>query len=242
MPVGTDRLGELTRACAALVVASTWGCVAVRNSARVSSTRSAVQGAPAPASEYRIQPGDELDVKLYYNPELNEHLTVRPDGRISLQLVPETVAAGLTARELTERLKAEYARELATPELTVMVRTFSTQRIYVGGEVERPAEIRLTPSLTVLQAVQMAQGFKDTARLSEVILIRRNVDGTPLVIPVNLKRVIDGTDVRQDLTLVPFDVVYVPRSAIANVNRWVDQYLRKNIPISFGFRVDVPVF
>jgi protein involved in polysaccharide export with SLBB domain len=205
-------------------------------------TPSAVLGAPAPGWEYRIQPGDELDVKFYYSPELNEHLTVRPDGRISLQLVPETVAAGLTTRELTERLKAEYARELSNPELTVMVRTFSAQRIYVGGEVERPAEIRLTPSLTVLQAVQMAQGFKDSARVSAVILIRRNIDGTPLIIPVNLKRVIDGTDVRQDLALMPFDVVYVPRSAIGNVNRWVDQYIRKNIPVSFGFRTDIPVF
>lgn len=197
---------------------------------------------PASDGEYKIQVGDELDVKFYFNPDLNEHLTVRPDGRISLQLVPEIVAAGMTPGQLTDRLKQAYASELSNPEVAVIVRTFNAQRVYVAGEVERPGEVRLAGPLTALQAVAMASGFKDTARLTQVLVIRRKPDRTPLVIPVNLKLAIAGADMRQDLGLLPYDVVYVPKSTLANVNKIVDQLLRKNIPVNFGFviRLDDP--
>ena len=215
-------------------IASGLGCATVHKGAKPESL-------PAPdlaheaGWEYKIQIGDELDVKFYFNPDLNEHFTVRPDGRISLQLVPEIMAAGLTPRALTDLLKQEYSHELSKPELTVIVRTFSAQKIFVAGEVDKPGEMKMVGHLTALQAVAMAQGFKDTARQSEVIVIRRNPDRTPLVIPVNLKHAIDGTDVGQDIALMPYDVVFVPRSTIANVNKFVDQFIRKNIPINFGF-------
>lgn len=191
-----------------------------------------------PEWEYAIQVGDELDIKFFYNPELNEQVTVRPDGRISLQLVPEITAADLTARQLTEVLREEYSGELADPNIAVIVRTFSAQRVYVGGEVNTPGEMALVGPLTVLQAVARAEGFRDSARLAEVIVIRRNVDRTPLVIPVNIKDAINGIDLSQDLQLMPYDVVFVPRSVIANVNKWVRQYITNNIPFSFGFRVE----
>jgi protein involved in polysaccharide export with SLBB domain len=105
----------------------------------------------------------------------------------------------------------------------------------VSGEVEKPGEMRLTGTLTALQAVAMAAGFKDTARLTQAIVIRRNPDRTPLVIPLNLKQALDGTDVGQDIDLMPYDVLYVPKSTLANVNKFVDQLIRKNIPLNFGF-------
>lgn len=221
----------------AALMASGIGCATVQKPTRLKSVPRADLAPREAGWEYEIHVGDELDVKFFFNPELNERVIVRPDGRISLQLVPEIVVAGLTPRGLTERLKEEYSRELSKPELTVIVRTFSAQRIYVGGEVEKPGEMRLTGALTTLQAVAMAAGFKDTARLSEVIVIRRNPDRTPLVIPVNLKHAIDGSDVGQDVALLPYDVVYVPKSTLANVNKFVDQFLRQNIPVNFGFAV-----
>ena len=86
--------------------------------------------------------------------------------------------------------------------------------------------------MTVLPAISQAGGVKDTARTTEVIVIRRGADNKPLVIAVNLDKAIDGTDMSQDIILRPFDIVYVPKSPIANVNKWVDQYIRKNLPIS----------
>jgi len=215
----------------------TAGCATVSNPTKVSNLKPAELSLP-PDWEYKIQVGDHVDVKFFFNPDLSEQLVVRPDGRISLQLVPEIKAAGLTPRELTEALKREYSRELAKPELTVIVRTFSAQRIFVGGEVGKPGDKPLVGPITVLQAVAMAEGFKETARITEVIVIRRRPDGRPLVMPVNIKAAISGVDVSQDLALMPYDVVYVPRSTMANANLFVDQFIRKMIPVSFGFRVD----
>jgi polysaccharide biosynthesis/export protein len=178
-------------------------------------------------------------VKFYFNPDLSEEVTVRPDGRISLQLVPEVKAAGRTARELTADLKKEYSGQLSNPELTVIVKTFSGQRIFVGGEVGKPGEKPLIGPITALQAVAMAEGFKYTARETEVIVIRRGADGHPLVIPCNLKAAISGVDPSQNLALMPFDIVYVPRSTLAITNKFVDQFIRENIPVSFGLRFDL---
>jgi protein involved in polysaccharide export with SLBB domain len=175
-----------------------------------------------------------MDVKFFYNPELNESVTVRPDGRVSLQLAHEIPAAGLTPAELTQVLKQNYARELDQPEITVIMRTFEGQRVYVDGEVNRPALVPLAASMTLLQAISLAGGLKESARTSEIVLIRRGAAGKPSVFSVDLARVLDGTDTGQDVALMPFDVVYVPRSPIANVNLWVDQYVRKNLPVSFG--------
>lgn len=190
-------------------------------------------------SEYVIRAGDELSVKFFYSPELNEELTVRPDGRISLQLIPEVVAAGRTPRELTALLQEMYAADLSRPEITVIVRSFTAHRVFVDGEVKKPAEIELSGELTALQSIALAGGFTEAARQNEVILIRRGDDGRPVIIPLNLRDIRRGRPTGRDLALAPYDVVYVPRSRIANVNKWIDQYIRQNIPVSFGFRIDI---
>src|SRR4030042_5045931 len=94
--------------------------------------------------------------------------------------------------------------------------------------------VPLVGTVTLLQALSQAGGVKDSARTTEVIVIRRGGDNKPLTIPINLDKAIDGTDMGQDIALRPFDIVYVPKSPIANVNKWVDQYIRRNIPISIS--------
>lgn len=188
-----------------------------------------------PQQEYRILAGDQLEVKFYYHPEFNEQVTVRPDGRIILQLANELVVEGLTPNELTAILKKNYAADLDRPEIAVIVRGFSAQRVYVDGEVTRPGIVVLTGSMTLLQAISQAGGLKDTARREEIVIMRRGGGDSKLVTTmVDLNKVLDGTDPSQDLTLNPFDVVYVPKSSVANMNLWIDQYLRKNIPIPFS--------
>jgi protein involved in polysaccharide export with SLBB domain len=189
---------------------------------------------PLPQREYKVHIGDQLDIKFFYNPELNEQITVRPDGRISLQLVHELMVAGLTPAELTKILTEKYATEIEKPEITVIVRSFSAQKVYIDGEVNNPGVLDLIRPLTILQSLPRAGGLKDTARIGEVIVIRRKADNKLLIIPVNLEMAIDGTDIHQDIFLLPYDIVYVPKSPIANLNKWVDQYIRKNIPIPFG--------
>ncbi len=203
-----------------------------------------VSPAPLPVSqkspsEYRIQPGDQMDVKLFYNPELNESVTVRPDGRVSLPLAHEIPAAGLTPAELVQVLKQSYTHELNRPVITVLMRSFAGQQIFVDGEVNKPALVPLSATMTVLQSIAVAGGLKDSARSSEIVIIRRGPEGKPQVFAVDLTRILDGTDPGQNVALMPFDVVYVPKSAITNVNLWIDQYLRKNVPVSFGLSYQI---
>lgn len=197
------------------------------------------QAAKTPLQEYRIQSGDLLDVKFYYNADLNEQITVRPDGRISLQLAGEIKAAGLTPAQLTDLLAKTYASELKNPAITVIVRSFSLQRIYVDGEVNKPGLVNLVAPTTVLQSISQAGGLKDTARTDEIILIRQGADNKFTATMLNLEKVLDGTDFKQDIALMPQDIIYVPKSHIANVNVWVDQYVRKNIPVTMGIGATV---
>lgn len=189
---------------------------------------------PTALQEYLIQPGDNLDIRFFYNPELNEQQQVRPDGRISLQLVGEQLVAGHTPHEVETLLRTRYATELKQPEIAVIVRGFGGQRAYVDGEVGRPGMVDLTGGMTALQAVAQSGGAKTSADLDDVILIRR-VNGQPVAVTLNLKSAIEGADFGQDIQLRPYDVVYVPRSAISNLNLFIDQYFRQNVPIPFGF-------
>jgi protein involved in polysaccharide export with SLBB domain len=187
-----------------------------------------------PLKEYHIQTGDQLDIKFFYNPELNETVTVRPDGRISLQLVPEITAAGLTPAQLTDSLVQSYAKELANPGITVLVRSFSSQRVYVDGEVNKPGMVALAGPLTVMQSIAEAGGLKDTAKPSQILVIRKTQDNKPLAITVDIDDARNAAQGSQDILLAPYDIVYVPKSAVANVNQFIDQYIRRNIPIPFG--------
>jgi protein involved in polysaccharide export with SLBB domain len=188
--------------------------------------------------EYRIQLGDELGIHFYYSPELDQNVVVRSDGRIALPLVQEVRVVGMTPASLTALLTDRYSSRLADPEITVMVRSFGAQ-IFVGGEVGRPGVLELDRPLTLLQAIYLAGGFEDTARRREVVVIRRGEDGRPIPLELRLDKVLNRTDLSQDVLMQPFDVVYVPKTRIANVNKWMAQYIEENIPVTFGLRIDL---
>ena len=187
---------------------------------------------PALSEEYVIQPGDRIEIKFFYNSEMNDFMTVRPDGRISLDLIGEVMAAGRTPIGLKNFLTEKYAKELKNPEVTVIVRSFGS-RIYVDGEVKKPGEFELLRPLTVMQAIARAEGLTEKA-WKEALVIRRIKGKDPLVMKLDLDDVLTGKDFGQDVGLVPFDIIYVPRSPIADINLWVHQYLRANIPLNFG--------
>jgi len=189
---------------------------------------------PALSTEYRIQTGDQMDVKFFYNPELNDQVIVRPDGRISLQLANDIMAAGLTPQQLIDVLKKKYSTEISKPEIAVIVRTFSAQRVFVDGEVNKAGLVALTDPMTVLQSISQAGGIKETALLNGVIVIRRTPDNKLVAMQLDLEKALDNTDMSQDVTLKPNDIVYVPKTTIANIDIWVDQYIRRVIPAVLG--------
>jgi protein involved in polysaccharide export with SLBB domain len=181
---------------------------------------------PPVLQPYSIQPGDELDIKFFYNPELNEVVFVRPDGMITLQLIDDVKVAGMTPSELDELLTKKYSKELRKPVLSVIVRTFSGQRVYVGGEVDRPGLITLVPGMHPIQAVLQAGGFRETAKPDATILIRKGPENRPIPVRLDLNAAMFGSGSAANFELRPDDIVYIPKSNIAKVNQFVDDYIR----------------
>lgn len=192
--------------------------------------------APAAESSYRVGRGDELNFKFVYTPELNTVATVRSDGRLTLPLIGELSVVGLTLKDLTEKIQSSLSARVRRPEVAINVQgAITSQRVFIGGEVARPGVQPLVGPLTVVQAVMAAEGLKDTAQPAEVIVLRSDAQGVRSAIKLDLAAVMAGQDGAQDVALAPYDVVIVPRSGIANVGRWVDQYIRRVLPVNLGF-------
>jgi len=182
--------------------------------------------------------GDELEIRFFHTPEQNVTLPVRPDGLISLPLVYELRAAGRTVEEVRRELVERCSAELANPEIAVIVRTFTGYLVHVGGEVEKPGVVQLSGSRTVLEAVFEAGGFLPSASPADVIVVRRSEPTGYELVAANLQDVLLGKDGSGNFALRPYDVVFVPSTRIADVNKWVDQYIRKNVPITFTYRLN----
>ena len=188
-------------------------------------------------NEYVLQLGDVIDIKLFYNPELNETVTIRPDGKISLQLVDEIEVLGLTPSELDKILTEKYSKILYKADVAVIVKQFTSQKVYVGGEVNLPGLIPYSGKLTSLQAIFQAGGFKNTAKLKNIVILRNQGTEEPLFMTINLKEDLMKHTQNNDILLKPYDVVFVPKTSIAKINQFVDQYIRQLIPVTttFGF-------
>jgi len=202
------------------------------------SQAQAVFAAPQEPREYVIEPGDQLDIKFFYNPKLNETITVRPDGKISLQLLDDVQAAGLTPTLLDAALTEKYAQELKKPAVTVMVRSFTGQRVYVDGEVNRPGLVNLTTGMTALQAVINAGGLRETAKPEAAIVIRKGPENQPVPMRVDLKEALYGKNRGATFQLHPYDIVHVPKTFIARANKFVNQYIEQLLllrGVNFGF-------
>jgi protein involved in polysaccharide export with SLBB domain len=185
------------------------------------------------AGDYYLQPGDNLDVKFFYNPELNENVTIRPDGKISMQLIEEVQAAGLTPAQLDDLLTKHYATQLKQAVLTVIIKSFGGQRIYVGGEVNAPQVLEVVGKVNALQAIFNAGGCKDNAKLSSVIIVSRGPQNQALVKKVDLTKALEGTLPEDDYLLKPFDMVYVPKTNLAKADEFIT-HIYNFIPPGIG--------
>jgi polysaccharide biosynthesis/export protein len=193
--------------------------------------------APPPSfSEYAIQAGDVLGVQFYYHPDHNlSEVLVRTDGMILLPLVGEVRAAGLTPAQLSAELGKKYASNLKDPVVSVSIRSVYQNLVWVGGEVIKPGFVQYRPGLTAVQALMDAGGPKDTAATEECVLLQKVGGKEYRSSKLDLAKVLNEGDTKADLTLGPKDVLFVPKSGIAQANVWVDQHIIKLIPIRFGY-------
>jgi polysaccharide export outer membrane protein len=231
----------------------------------------ALGAAPSDAPRsYLLAVGDLLEVKLANHPEFNQSERIRPDGKISLPLVKTVNAEGRTPESLENELSERYSRILKRVDLVVIVREYTSQKImvggrvaragledvrptvlvrlygaaqiFVGGEVARPGVIAYRAPLTALQAIVEAGGDKATAEMRSVMVMRKVGAETPRVIRMNLREDLDD-NATNDFFLQPNDVLIVPKTDVANLATFLDQYLFQILPplrnSSFGFVYDL---
>lgn len=186
---------------------------------------------------YRIEPGDTLLIKYAFHPEMDQEAMVRPDGTFTATGVGAMPAAGRTSVEIADQLKAKTSHRLRDPEVVVTISKYGERGVYVGGEVGRPQMLVYRKGLTPLQAVMAAGGFLPTARLDSVVLVRPNGAAEQfLTRKIDLARVVHNGEA-EAVALLPQDVIFVPRTPIANADLWVRQYITDLIPF---FRLQMP--
>ncbi|MFQ6102741.1 MAG: polysaccharide biosynthesis/export family protein [Candidatus Glassbacteria bacterium] len=180
-------------------------------------------------SEYKLGFGDLIEIKFFYNPELNQELIVRPDGRITLPRLGDLFVVGLTPSEIDEIITAKYSEIIRDPDITVIVKSFASQVVYVLGEVNMPGGYDLVVNMTTLQSIALAGGFTKNANPKSVILIRSKGKVAEAE-RINMSKVIDSGNLTGDHVLRPFDVVYVPNRFIDRVDLFMEKYFEGLLP------------
>src|SRR5258708_4900774 len=158
---------------------------------------------------YKIGPQDVLKIDVWREDQLTRTVPVRPDGKITLPLLNDVQAAGLTPMELAGVIRDELKNYVNNPQVTVSVTEINSRRIYVTGEVARAGAFPLLPGMTVLQALSSSGGFTQFARLKNIHILR-TVNGERAKLPFNYKEAINGKNPAQDIELQTGDVIVVP--------------------------------
>jgi polysaccharide biosynthesis/export protein len=172
------------------------------------------QGMSVPPTEFLIGPEDVLVVTVWRNQELSKEVIVRPDGKISLPLIGDIMAAGLSAQVLSKHVADALAEFMSTPTVSVQVKEINSYHIFAVGEVGRPGKIPLKSFTTVIQGISYAGGFTTFASRNNVHVLRmvKNSQGETkqVMIPVPYLDIIQGKNLEANFILKAGDVIVVP--------------------------------
>lgn len=191
---------------------------------------------------YRILPGDRLAVRYLKTPEIDEELPVLADGTVSFRTTGTLKAEGMTTAELEQLVtRRAGAKLLNDPVVSVAVTDPAASVVYMAGQVARPGNFKLVGRPGVLEAVAMAGGFTEEARMDEVVLVRRQPEGPrPMLRLVNILAFLEakeGSGV--DVPLLPGDIIFVPRSPIADTNLWIELFVNRTLPFNRGTNYNI---
>lgn len=211
------------------------GCAAARGpSPSLASGTVAPSGAPL-SPEHTLTTGDVFEIRFPFSPEFNDKITVGEDGTVAPKVIGSIVIGGLTVPEATRRLKARYAEKIKYPTLSLTVRSYAPEVLWVEGAVAKPGLIRSDLPLTLERAVAEAGGLKTGAQAGGILVIRRDETGNIHAYQEAFAPAADSADP----VLKSYDVVYVPLSPIGSVNEFLAGYV-KNLPFSATYNI-VPV-
>jgi polysaccharide biosynthesis/export protein len=248
---GRRRVGIAISLCCLIAICSGCSSSAQNETAEAGGTQAAMSPEQCAANgqivqaaqqdnRYIIQRGDSISITSYLNTEFNQDATVRPDGQVSLMLIGSVPAAGLTPQQLADELNKDYSSELRNPDISVSLKNMPSREIYVEGEVQKPGGFSLDPGMTLLQAVADAGGLTDNAG-NKAVLIRRDACGVARGMPIDLKAATKNPDSGEDVALETRDIVVVPKSGIANLDKWMNQYVREMLPVNPYIAADAPL-
>jgi polysaccharide biosynthesis/export protein len=185
---------------------------------------------PKENGEYSIGVDDVLFISVWQNQDLNQEVTVRPDGKIAVLLIGDTQAEGLTVSQLTQAIKDRIKDYIKYPEVSIALRKIGGKKVIILGEIGSPGVYSVSGKTTVLELIGLAHGYTPNAVLSSVLVIRGGLQ-KPVGQKVDLLRAIKTADLSQNIVLEPEDIVYVPKSFISNMNYVMTMILS---PISQG--------
>ena len=201
--------------CATLV--STVGVTSIRaqgDGVRVAAPVAAADGvagtAITPPPGYVIGPEDQLSVIFFHDKDMSADVIVRPDGKISLALLNDIQASGLTPEQLREKISDEAKRFIQNPNATVVVRQINSRKVFITGAVEKPGSYPLSGPTSVLQLIATAGGLKEYADGRKIVVIRNEAAGRSVAHNFNYKEVVGQRNMKQNIDLLPGDTVVVP--------------------------------
>lgn len=188
--------------------------------------------------QYRLQPGDLLELQYRYTPELNQTATVNPDGYINLTMVGNVKVSDLTMDQAHDLIVKKASERLNDPDLNLILRDFQRPYVVVAGEVPKPGRVDLRDSTTAMQAILWAGGFSDTAQSGQVVLFRR-INGEEAEVKVlHLTNINKTKKLEQDVKLQQGDMLLVPRNKVAKLSRYMKLL---NIGTYFN-AIDIPKY
>jgi protein involved in polysaccharide export with SLBB domain len=187
-------------------------------------------------TSYRLQVGDSVAVHFFSFPDLEDTATIGPDGHIALRLISDFPIAGMTLAEASKETNDRYEKVVRHPGVSITIKSYALQQIYVDGEVNSPGVIRSAVPLTASGAIAQAGGIKlATAHARGALLLRRRPDGAIVYYKLGFHGDLPGGD--GDPILRSNDLIYVPRTGIASVADFVQANLTRMIPVSVTYSV-----
>lgn len=189
--------------------------------------------------QYRLYPGDQVDIVVSSAPELSRTLTVGPDGRIVMPMTQPIMASGRTFTQVQAALSHQLSKQLRDPRVAITPRAYAPEQIYVGGAVGNQGMYALPGPTGALEAIVMAGGFATTAKSSRIAVMRRAPNGGMMLRTVDMKRGMRNIRQYNDvLQLRRGDIVFVPRTNLAEVAIWM-QTFRDAMPVDFNLSYQI---
>jgi protein involved in polysaccharide export with SLBB domain len=224
------------RAMIVLLVLGMAGCKTPPASVRTLPVDVVAGTAAGTDTSYRLQVGDGVAVHFFSFPDLDDTATIGPDGHIALRFINDFPIAGMTLTEASKETNDRYDKVLRHPGVSIVIKSYALQQIYVDGEVNSPGVIRSAVPLTASGAIAQAGGIKlATARSHGALLLRRRPDGAVVYYKLDFHG--DLPSGEGDPILRTNDLIYVPRTAIASVADFVQANITRIIPVNASYSV-----